>query len=149
MENLMGQLRGKDNPAAYWALKQLLAASADSDAVYAWFDEFVDLLGGGNSYIRTRGFLLITANLRWDAAHRVDAVLDRYLSCLADEKPTAARQCIQALPGAVEYRPDLAARLREALEAMDVARYAESVRPLLEKDIANALKKIETGLNEK
>jgi hypothetical protein len=137
------QLFSKDNNAAYQALKTLAALSAESDAVYAYFDRFVRMLQEGSSYIRTRGMLLIAANVRWDEENKIESALGDYLGRILDEKPITARQCIQSLPEIARCKPQFRGRIIEALKNADVSGYADTMRPLLVKDIANALKTIE------
>ena len=146
MENiaqLVDALTGPDNDAAYDALKRLLSESEDSDQVYRHFDAFAKMLDGANSFVRTRGLLLIAANARWDGERRIDAVLDRCLQRIGDEKPIAARTCIQALPDIAAHRPELAEAIADALRGADPGRYKETMRGLVAKDIREALRKIE------
>ena len=60
-----------------------------------------------NSYIRTRGLLLIAVNAKWDAGNKIDEIIDKYLKCTTDEKPITARRCIKLLPAIVKYRQRL------------------------------------------
>jgi hypothetical protein len=147
MESKIGfyieQLFSKDNNAAYQALRTLTAFSAESDAVYAYFDRFARMLRDDSSYIRTRGMLLIAANVRWDDENKIESALEDYLGRVLDEKPITARQCIQSLPEIARCKPRFAGRIIEALKNADVSGYADTMRPLLVKDIANALKTIE------
>ena len=55
---------------------------------------------------------------------------------LDDEKPTVVRQCLAALHMVVLYQPGLADRIEAKLDAMDLSGYRDSMRPLIEKDIA-------------
>lgn len=142
VEQLIAQMRGKDNPHAYQCLKLLEEESGRSDAVYLHLDLLIELMDSPNSYQRARGLRLIAANAKWDSEGRVDGVIDRYLTHILDEKPTTARQCIQALPLIAQGKPELAGRIRQALSSADLSGYADSMEPLLRKDIAAALKQI-------
>jgi hypothetical protein len=62
IQELVYGLRDKNNEYSYQCLKQLQAESMNSDTVYSYFDSFTAMLDDSNSYIRTRGFLLIAAN---------------------------------------------------------------------------------------
>ncbi len=116
MAELVAGLSGPDNNVAYGCLKQLLMESTGSDAVYSYFDTFVNMLDSDNSYIRTRGLLLIM-----------------------DDKPITARQCIKALPEIAKQKPDLASDIRRALQNATPGKYKSTMRPLVQKDIAEAL----------
>jgi len=140
---LVNALTGPDSDAACNALRRLKSESADSDAVYRHFGAFAKMLDSANSYVRMRGFLMICANARWDAERRIDAVLDRCLARIEDEKPIAARVCIQALPDIAKYRPELSPAIARALRCADPGRYRDTMRGLVAKDIQEALRKIE------
>lgn len=135
-------LRSPDTRLAYSALKELRAASRQSDAVYPYLDDFLEMLHSPHSYQRTRGFLLAVANARWDVQNKLDAALPALLAGIQDEKPVTARQCVQALPALAAAKPALAPHIRQAMLNANTACYPESMAPLLEKDIAAALKKM-------
>lgn len=142
MEELLEQLCGKDTRLAYQALLSLKAESDSSPAVYAYFDRFLEMMDDANSYLRTRGLLLLCANARWDRENKLDGAIDRFLSHISDPKPITARQFIQALPQVALHKPALALRIRAALENADLSAYPESMAPLVLKDITNALRQI-------
>ncbi|MEA4912029.1 MAG: SufBD protein, partial [Oscillospiraceae bacterium] len=89
--------------------------------------------------MRNRARYLIAANARWDREKRYDALLDELLRHITDEKPITARQCLQALPEVAAARPELIPRIRAALESADITSYRDSMCPLLQRDIQNAL----------
>lgn len=132
-------LRFKDHNIAYKHLKLLLAESQSSPEVYGYFDDFVEMLNDKNSYIRTRGLMLISENAKWDTEGRIDEIIDDYLDHITDEKPITARQCIKALPNIAGHRPGLAPKIKAALENADISKYADTMRPLILKDIMYAL----------
>lgn len=65
IEAQIEELKNKDQKTAYQALKHLLAISETRAEVSYYFDKFVMLLQDPQSYVRTRGLLLIAANARW------------------------------------------------------------------------------------
>lgn len=136
-------LRFKDNKIAYEQLKLLLAKSAESPEVYTHFDDFAEMLGDSNSYIRTRGFLLIAENARWDGEGKINAIIDDYLIHITDDKPITARQCIKALPAVARHKPELTEKIRHALKNADISKYPDSMFPLVLKDIIAALSEID------
>lgn len=105
VELLMERLQGRDNADAYAALKELLALSEATDAVSAHFDTFARLLHAKSAFARTRGFLLIVANARWDAEERTTGIFDDLARLFNDPKPTTARQCVQAAPASPRHSP--------------------------------------------
>lgn len=135
-------LFSRDNNLAYDALKQLLDESEKTNGVYEHFDTFVKMIEDDNSYLRTRGLLLISANAKWDAENKLDTVLGRCLLHILDEKPITSRQFIKTLPDIAEHKPNLAAEIKKALNDADTSVYPDTMRPLVDKDIAKALKSI-------
>ncbi len=139
IEDQVAQLRSPENKVAYRALKSLVEASEQSDEVYRRMDTFIEMMSDQNSYFRTRGLTLIACNARWDEAGRIDEVIDEYLAHVTDEKPITARQCVKAVPQIAEAKPGLAERIADALRHADVSKYPDSMRPLIQKDICDAL----------
>jgi len=139
---IVERLRSSDNKIAYQALKELEAESEKSNSVYQYMDTFIEMINDDNSYIRTRGILLIAANSRWDIAFKIDEIIDKYLLHIMDEKPITARQCIKVLPTVAQYKPDLKEDIISALMNANTLIYADSMQPLVYKDIVSAIKKI-------
>ena len=139
---LIKGLQNNDNKYAYQCLKQLMKDSEQSDAIYEFFDTFVQMLGNSNSYIRIRGLLLIAANVKWDEENKFDEIVDDYLKHIMDEKPITSRQCIKVLPMIAKHKPDLKQCIIMALSGANTERYNSSMQPLVYKDIQEALKQI-------
>lgn len=145
IQELINGLKDKDNSFAYQCLKQLESESERSNVVYPYLDVFEEMLDDLNSYIRTRGMILIAANARWDKDYKIDEIIDSYLKHIMDDKPITARQCIKTLPSIVNYKPDLRDCVCDALRKANSQIYKSSMQPLVYKDIQNALKNIELG----
>lgn len=143
IQNWVHGLMNSDDKKAYQCLKQLESESCQSDAVYPFFDVFVGMLNNENSYIRTRGIVLIAVNAQWDSDYRIDEIIDKYLMHIADDKPITARQCIKVLPVIAKYKPDLRQDILNALHRANPTRYKESMRLLVLKDIQKCLSDIQ------
>ena len=139
---LVEALRSKDETKAYQCFKLLEKESSDTDHVYPFFDLFADMIEDENSYVRTRGLLLIAANARWDTENKIDELIDSYLKHIEDVKPITSRQCIKALPSIVKYKPDLYDCICTALEQANPGIYRDSMSSLVMRDIAEALASI-------
>jgi hypothetical protein len=139
VKKLVEGLLNSDNKQAYQCLKQLESESNLSAEVYQFFDIFVEMLSNTNSYIRTRGIILIAANAKWDVDHKIDEIIDLYLKHITDDKPITARQCIKVLPSIVRYKPDLKLEIENALHRTNPTRYKDSMQLLVLKDIQKAL----------
>ena len=142
MDELVNTLYSKNAKEAYGALKVLLERSSQSDALYPYFDEFAAMSEDPDSYIRTRGLLLISANAKWDQDNKVDECIDRLLTHIMDEKPITSRQFIKTLPELAASKPELAEDIKNALRRADTEIYADSMQSLVYRDIQSALKKI-------
>lgn len=143
VEELLELLASRDNSQAYQALKALEEMSAESNCLYPHMDKFIAMASSGNSYVRTRGLALIAHNAKWDVDDKIDGIIDGYLEHITDEKPICARQCIKLLPLLAEAKPALAPKIVSALKDANVARYADSMRPLVQKDTRDSLLAIE------
>jgi hypothetical protein len=97
-----------------------------------------------NSYIRTRGIILISANAKWDVDFKIDEIIDLLLKSVEDDKSITARQCIKNLPRIAMYKADLKNDIIVALRKAHTKMYSDSMQPLIHKDIALAIKQIET-----
>lgn len=64
IEDLINGLMNLDDRKAYACLKKLEERSNQSPIVYPFFNAFAEMLESDNSYIRTRGILLIAANAK-------------------------------------------------------------------------------------
>ena len=113
-------LYSRDSNTGYAALKELQDASHEDCMVYNHLNEFFDMLENKNSFVRTRGLVLIAENAIWDEKGIIDRFFDSYLQHITDEKPITAR-----------------------LHVADLSSYKESMRPLVENDIENALAQIQ------
>lgn len=131
-----------DNKIGYQALKYLEIESEKSKEVYQYIDNFIEMIDNSNSYIRTRGLLLISCNAKWDKDNRIDEIIDKYLKHITDKSPITARKCIKAIPNIAKYKKDLREDIIYALKNADTEIYKDSMQPLVYKDIVSALKEI-------
>lgn len=132
----------KNNNVAYKALQELQKESEKTNAVYVYMDRLGDMLDSDNSYIRTRGLVLIACNARWDIDNKIDEIIDEYLKHITDVKPITARQCIKLLPMIAREKPELRNDICSALQKADISFYDDSMQPLVYKDIQKVLKEI-------
>lgn len=139
---LVESLFSKDNKVAYQALQMLETESEKSNAVYKFFDRFAEMIENNNSYIRSRGIILISANAKWDEENKIDEIIEDYLKHILDEKPITARQCIKSLPNIAKYKSNLVEYIQEALLKADASIYSDSMEALVYKDISSTLRKI-------
>ena len=136
---LVAGLTQRDAKSACSCMTALEEESARGAAVYPFINVFIDLLDSPRSYERNRALRLIAANARWDDASMLRQAVPGILRALKDEKPITMRTCLAALPSITAACPQLAQVFRDALTNADFSGYADSMRPLLEKDRLAAL----------
>ena len=136
---IMAGLTDKNDKAACALAEQIVAESRETDVWYEYLDGFAALLEHPKSYVRNRALHILAANARWDAENRLDAILPAFLSHITDEKPVTARQCVQALAELGTAKPQYIPEILRSLESADLSRYRDSMRPLIERDIAGTI----------
>lgn len=145
LEQLITGLAGKNMAFGCDCMNELLALSEQSDCVYRYMDSFFTMLDSPNSFVRTRGLLLIVKNAAWDEKRIIDRNIGRLLLHITDKKPITARQFIQALPELAKYKPALKSLILAALQTADLSEYSESMVSLVASDIQNALSVLQQG----
>lgn len=144
IEELIELLTSYDNSQAYEALKKLENIGTESNALYPYMDRLIELIDNSNSYIRTRAIKLIACNSKWDVDGKIDKSMASILEHVVDEKPICARQYIKSLPAIAEAKPTMIPMIASALRCADTSRYADSMRPLVQQDIQDALLNIDS-----
>jgi hypothetical protein len=107
VKELVSFLNEKADAMRYQALLLLEERCETHNDVYAYMDEFASKLDDSNSYQRNIGARMLSANAKWDAGAKFDAIVDKYLSLCDDEKPVTVRQCVQGLMKVALYRKGL------------------------------------------
>ncbi len=144
MKEILLKLTSKDDKYAYAIADKIISESQDSDEWYEYFDDFASLLNHPKSLVRNRVLYILAANAQWDDENRFDAILDDYLAHIMDEKPITARQCIKALAQVGKAKPQYIPRIIDCFHSANLSVYRDSMRPLIERDMAeteNALRK--------
>lgn len=139
-ENIVMQLTSKDNKYACVIADKIIAESKETDEWYEHFEAFVSLLDHPKSLVRNRALYILAANAQWDEENSFDLVIHDFLSHITDEKPITARQCIKALAQVGQAKPHYIPLILSALHSADLSKYKDSMRSLIEKDIAETEK---------
>jgi len=135
-ENIVAGLTSKDDKYAYTLSDKIISESQDTDAWYEYFDDFASLLNHPKSLVRNRVLYILAANAQWDEENRFDSIISDFLSHITDEKPITARQCIKALIQVGQAKPQYIPMILSRLHDADLSKYKDSMRPLIERDIA-------------
>lgn len=146
--DIISLIADKNDKAAYEFSKQISAASVHSPEYYPCIDEFASLLHNKNSYIRTRAFILICSQARWDSEGKIHKLLPEMFTLLHDPKSTAVRQCLNAVKEVAVFRPELAGIIRQELSTIDFLQYKDSMAPLIRKDINSVLELLDEAENQ-
>ena len=137
---LIAALTAKDDKYACACAEKIISESRETDEWYEYFDAFAALLSYPKSLVRNRALYILAANVQWDDEGRFEAILPEYLSHITDEKPITARQCVKALAEVGRAKPQYVPAILSALRAADLSGYKDSMRPLIEKDMAETEK---------
>ena len=148
-ESILAKLTRKDDKYACAFADKIISESQETDAWYEYFDAFASLLNHPKSLVRNRVLYILAANAQWDEENRFDSILDDYLAHITDEKPITARQCIQALGQVGLAKPQYVEKILRNLRSADLSKYKDSMRPLIEKDIAETERILTTSGNLK
>ena len=140
MQEIIAKLTAKDDKLACAIADKIIAESRDTDAWYESFDAFASLLNHPKSLVRNRALHILAANAQWDVENRLDSILPELLAHVTDEKPITARQCIKALAQVGLAKPQYVPQILACFHNADLSAYKDSMRPLIEKDMAEAEK---------
>ena len=145
MQDIMAELTAKNDKYACAIADKIISESQDTDEWYEYFDEFASLLNHPKSLVRNRVLYILAANAQWDDENRFDSIISDYLAHVTDEKPITARQCIKALAQVGVAKPQYIPRILLCLHEADLSKYKDSMRPLIEKDMAETEKILTTS----
>lgn len=139
-EDVITRLTAKNDQYACSFADKIILESQETDKWYEYFDAFSSLLNHPKSLVRNRALHILAANARWDQENRFDGIISNFLVHITDEKPITARQCIQALAQVGSAKPQYIPVILTSLRLADLTKYRDSMRPLIEKDIADTEK---------
>lgn len=138
-ENITAKLTAKDDKYACAFADKIISESQETDEWYEYFDDFASLLDYPKSLVRNRVLYILAANAQWDKENRFDSVISDFLTHITDEKPITARQSVKALAQVGLAKPQYISKILSCLQNADLSKYKDSMRPLIEKDIAETV----------
>ena len=97
MKDKINNLCNKDDNVSYNTLQELELTTSQSNELYEYFDEFLNMLNNEKSFVRVRGFRLICALSKWDVENKINDNIELILNELNDDKGTAIRQCLDKI----------------------------------------------------
>mgnify|MGYP000036368314 CR=1 FL=1 len=139
-ENIAAKLAQKDDKYACALADRIISESQETDEWYEYFNDFASLLNHPKSFVRNRALHILAANAQWDGENRFDLIFPDFIAHITDDKPITARQCIKALVRVGTAKPQYIPRILSCLQNVDLSKYKNSMRPLIEKYIAETEK---------
>ena len=142
MKEKIKMLYDKDDKAAYKVLLELETEVTESNELYNYFNDLLNMLTNEKSFVRVRTFRLICALAKWDNENKIENNFDLILKELDDNTSTSVRQCLGKLNLILIYKPNLSGKVENKLKQLDLTKYKESMQSLIKKDIDSILKNI-------
>ncbi|MCI5897471.1 MAG: hypothetical protein SOY83_02615 [Anaerovoracaceae bacterium] len=136
MQDIIAKLTAKDDKYACAIADKIISESQKTDEWYEFFDDFASLLNHPKSLVRNRVLHILAVNAQWDDENRFDTIISDFLTHITDEKPITARQCIKALAQVGLAKTQYIPRILSCLHEADLSNYKDSMRPLIEKNMA-------------
>jgi hypothetical protein len=143
---LIQTLNEKDDVVRYNAFLLLQSSSRESPFVYEYWSDLEEKLENPNSYQRSLGIMLIAENVKWDRDDRLSKTISKYLRCCNDEKFITARQAIQGLETIVKATDKFNNEIKQSLASLQFSQYKENQQKLVNKDVSNVLKTINSRM---
>ena len=140
MQDIIAELTAKDDKYACAIADKIISESQDTDEWYDYFEVFTSLLNHPKSLVRNRVLHILAVNAQWDDENHFDAIISDFLAHVTDEKPITARQCIKALAQVGKAKPQYIPKILLCFQEADLSKYKESMRPLIERDMAETEK---------
>ena len=140
MKEKIKNLYNEDNNSAYKTLLELEIITTESNELYNYFNEFLNMLNNKKTFIRVRGFRLICSLAKWDNENKINKNIDIILKELEDEKGTSVRQCLEKLNLILMHKIELTDIIENKVRNLELSKYKESMQFLIKKDIDYILK---------
>ena len=142
MKEKIIMLYDKDDKVAYKVLLELETEVTESNELYNYFNDLLNMLNNERTFVRVRAFRLICELAKWDNENKIENNFDLILKELDDNTSTSVRQCLGKLNLILIYKPNLSVKVENKLKQLDLTKYKESMQSLIKKDIDSILKNI-------
>lgn len=135
MTGKLGNLYNEDNNSAYETLLELETITIESNELYSYFKDLLEMLNNEKTFIRVRGFRLICSIAKWDNENKINKNIDFILKELEDDNGTSVRQCLKKLNLILMSKIELTDIVENKLKNLDLSKYKKSMQSLIKKDI--------------
>lgn len=140
-EEIFNILYGKEKWDVWEEFQKTEKSIEDSKEIYDYYDEIKNMLLNQTSHVRLRSFRIICKLAKWDKQNKIDEDINLILSILDDDKPTIVRQCLSALPSLLDNKKEISNVVKNKLRNLNLEKYKDSMRPLIQKDIESLINK--------
>lgn len=123
MKEKLENLYNEDNNSAYKTLLELETITTESNELYSYFKDLLEMLNDEKTFIRVRGFRLICSLAKWDNENKINKNIDVILKELEDDKGTAVRQCLKKLNLILMYKIEITYIVKNKLKNLDLSKY--------------------------
>ena len=134
-EEIFNIFYGKETWDIWRKFQEIESSIDESKMLYEYFDDIKKMLLDEKSYVKMRGFRIICKLSKWDKDNKINNIIDSLLQVLDDEKPTIVRQCLSSLNNLLLYKIELSEKVENKLKKLDLSKYKDSMKPLIQKDI--------------
>ena len=134
-EEIFNIFYGKETWDIWRKFQEIESSIDESKLLYEFFDDIKKMLLDEKSYIKMRGFRIICKLSKWDNDNKINNIIYILLQVLDDEKPTIVSQCLSSLNNLLLYKIDLSEKVENKLKKLDLSKYKDSMKPLIQKDI--------------
>ena len=142
MQEKIKKLYDKDQKDAYNNLLELEVLTTESDELYIYFDELIEMLNNEKTSVRVRAFRLICSLAKWDKENKIEGNIDYILKELDESTSTSVRQCLNKLNLILIYKSQLSYIEEKKLKNLELSKYNENMKSLIKRDIASILENI-------
>ena len=134
-EEIFNIFYGKETWDIWRKFQEIESSIDESKLLYKYFDDIKKMLLDEKSYIKMRGFRIICKLSKWDNDNKINNIIDILLQVLDDEKQSIDRQCLTSLNNLLLYKIELSKKVENKLKKLDLSKYKDSMKPLIQKDI--------------
>ena len=142
MQEKIKKLYDKNQKDAYNNLLELEALTTESDELYIYSDELLEMLNNEKTFVRVRAFRLICSLAKWDKENKIEGNIDYILKELDESTSTSVRQCLNKLNLILIYKSQLSYIVEKKLKTLELSKYKESIQSLIKRDISSILENI-------
>lgn len=137
MMDKVNNLYSNDNDLAYQSLLDLEIISIESDEVYNYFDNFLELINSNETYKMIRGFRMICSITKYDNLNKINNNINIILKVFDSDNGVIIRQCLKYINQILLYKVELNDVIDNKLKNIEITKYKESMQSLIRKDIDN------------